>query len=150
MLPAMTYHRHLPRFALLVLLLSAIRPAVAADLTIHVDEIRNDHGRVYVTLFNSASTWLDGKLSTQDDSVPAHPGQVSVTFHDVAPGRYAAVVFHDENGNTVMDYDLIGLPTEGFAFSNQARPFLSAPSFDRCAFEMGGQNAQISIKMIYP
>ncbi len=49
-----------------------------------------------------------------------------------------------------MDYDVIGLPTEGFAFSNQARPFLSAPSFDRCAFEIGSENAQILIKMIYP
>jgi uncharacterized protein (DUF2141 family) len=158
MLPAMTHHPHLPRFAWRLMALAALilvaafgtRPAAAADLTIYVDAIRNDHGRVYVTLFNSASTWLDGKQSTQDDSVPAHPGQVSVTFHNVAPGRYAAVVFHDENGNTVMDYDLIGLPTEGFAFSNMARPFLSAPSFDRCAFEMGSQNAQISIKMIYP
>ena len=151
----MTYHRSLPRFAwrlmaLAALILVAAFPAAAADLTVNVDEIRNAQGRVYVTLFNGASTWLDDKHSTQDDSLPAHPGRVSVTFHNVAPGRYAAVVFHDENGNTVMDYDLIGLPTEGFAFSNQARPFLSAPSFDRCAFEMGSQNAQISIKMIYP
>src|ERR1700733_14745273 len=118
-------------------------PAAAADLTVTVEGIRNDHGRVYVTLFNSASTWLDGDHSVQDQSIPAHPGPVSVTFHNVAPGRYAAVTFHDENGNTVMDYDVIGLPTEGFAFSNQARPFLSAPSFDRCAFEIGSENAQI-------
>ena len=155
MLPAMTYHRYLPRFAwrlmaLAAFILVAAFPAAAADLTVNVEEIRNDHGRVYVTLFNGASTWLDGKQSLQDDNVPARPGRVSVTFHNVPPGRYGAVVFHDENGNTVMDYDLIGLPTEGFAFSNQARPFLSAPSFDRCAFEMGSQNAQISIKMIYP
>jgi len=135
--------------ALLLLLLGA-RPAAAADLTVYVDEIRNDHGRLYVTLFNGASTWLDGKQSFKDDSAPAHPGRVSVTFHDVPPGHYAAVTFHDENGDTVMDYDLLGLPTEGYAFSNQARPFLSAPSFDRCAFEMGSQNAYISIKMIYP
>jgi uncharacterized protein (DUF2141 family) len=154
----MTYSRHLPRFPWRLMALAALilvaafgaRPAGAADLTVFVDDIRNDHGRVYVTLFNSAATWLDGKQSLQDESVPAHPGQISVTFHDVPPGRYGVVVFHDENGNTVMDFDLLGLPTEGFAFSNQARPFLSAPSFDRCAFEMGSQNAHISIKMIYP
>jgi uncharacterized protein (DUF2141 family) len=131
-------------------LLATPHAASAADLTVTVEGIRNDHGRVYVTLFNSASTWLDGDHSVQDQSIPAHSGPVSVTFHNVAPGRYAAVTFHDENGNTVMDYDVIGLPTEGFAFSNQARPFLSAPSFDRCAFEIGSANAQILIKMIYP
>ena len=124
--------------------------AAAADLTVTVEGIRNEHGRVYVTLFNGAGTWLDDKHSTQDLSDPARPGDMKFAFHDLAPGRYAAVTFHDENGNTVMDFDLIGLPTEGFAFSNQARPFLSAPSFDRCAFEIGTSSAQISIKMIYP
>ncbi len=135
---------------LLALLLLGAHTARAADLTVNVDAIRNDHGRVYVTLFNGAATWLDDKHTTLDDNIPAHPGRISVTFHDVPPGRYAAVVFHDENGNKVMDYDLLGLPTEGFAFSNQARPFLSAPSFERCAFDLGSQNAAIAIKMIYP
>ena len=136
--------------ALAALVAASADPAAAADLTVTVDGIRNDHGRVYVTLFDSAATWLDAGHSLQDQSVEAHPGAISVTFHNVAPGRYAAVTFHDENGDTVMDYDIIGLPTEGYAFSNQARPFLSAPSFDRCAFEIGTRNAQISIRMIYP
>jgi uncharacterized protein (DUF2141 family) len=135
---------------LLALFLLGARSALAADLTVNVDAIRNDHGRVYVTLFNGAATWLDDKHTTLDDNVPAQPGRVAVTFHNVPPGRYAVVVFHDENGNKVMDYDLLGLPTEGFAFSNQARPFLSAPSFERCAFDLGSQNATIAIKMIYP
>jgi uncharacterized protein (DUF2141 family) len=124
--------------------------ATAADLTVTIEGIRNDHGRVYVTLFDGAGTWLDADHSLQDLSVAAHPGPARIVFHGVAPGRYAAVTYHDENGNNVMDFDVIGLPTEGFAFSNQARPFLSAPSFDRCAFEIGKEDAQISIRMIYP
>jgi uncharacterized protein (DUF2141 family) len=136
--------------ALTALLALRAGPVTAADLTVTVEGIRNDHGRVYVTLFDGAGTWLDSDHSVQDLSVGARPGPVSITFQGVAPGRYAAVTFHDENGNNAMDFDVIGLPTEGFAFSNQARPFLSAPSFERCAFEIGKEDAQISIKMIYP
>lgn len=140
--------RAAPAAALAGLLIGA--SAAAADLTVTVQGIRNDHGRVYVTLFDGAKTWLDDKHSTQDLSDSARPGDMAFVFHDLAPGSYAAVTFHDENGNTVMDFDLIGLPTEGFAFSNQARPFLSAPSFERCAFEIGSSSAHILIKMIYP
>ncbi|MEI9985932.1 MAG: DUF2141 domain-containing protein [Aliidongia sp.] len=64
-------------------LLAVPHAVAAADLTVTVEGIRNDHGRVYVTLFNSASTWLDGDHSLQDQSIPAHPGPVSVTFHNV-------------------------------------------------------------------
>ena len=142
--------RQLCAAALAALLAAGAGPAAASDLTVTVTDIRNDHGRVYATLFNGAGTWLVSDHSFQDQSAPAQPGNVVMTFHDVPPGHYAVVTFHDENGNTVMDFDVIGLPTEGFAFSNQVRPFLSAPSFERCAFDVGTDTAQISIKMIYP
>ena len=140
----------LPAAALTALVALQAGSAAAADLTVTVEGIRNDHGRVYVTLFDGAGTWLDADHSLQDLSAVAHPGPVAIIFHNVAPGRYAAVTYHDENGNNAMDFDVLGLPTEGFAFSNQARPFLSAPNFERCAFEIGKDDAQISIKMIYP
>ena len=136
--------------ALAVLLALAAGPAAAAELTVTIDGIRNDHGRVYVTLFDAPKAWLDAEHSLQDLSIEARPGPVAITFHDIQPGRYAAVTFHDENGNNAMDFNFIGLPTEGYAFSNQVRPFLSSPSFERCAFDIGEGKAEISIHMVYP
>ena len=43
---------------------------------------------------------------------------------------------------------IIGVPTEAFAFSNDFRPFLSAPDFSDCAFTVN-KNMEISIEMVY-
>jgi uncharacterized protein (DUF2141 family) len=136
--------------ALLAVLAIGSGTAEAADLTVTIDGIRNDRGRVYATLFDRPELWLESEHSLQDLSVEAHQGTVAITFHDVAPGRYAVVTFHDENGNNQMDFNFLGMPTEGYAFSNQARPFLSAPSFERCAFTVGGAATGIAIDMVYP
>jgi uncharacterized protein (DUF2141 family) len=136
--------------ALAALFAIGLGTAAAADLRVTIKGIRNDRGRVYATLFDRKELWLDSEHSVQDLSVEAQKGDVAITFHDVAPGRYAVVTFHDENGNNKMDFSFLGLPTEGYAFSNQARPFLSAPSFERCAFTVEGAAIGISIDMVYP
>jgi uncharacterized protein (DUF2141 family) len=141
------------RLALLTAFLAlalGIRPASAADLTVTVDRIESADGKVYVTLWGSRETWLDDKKSLQNIGLPARNGSVTFTLHDVAPGRYAIATFHDENDNGQMDFNFIGYPTEGYAFSRDVRPFLSAPSFDSCAFDIGIDDAALTIHMIYP
>ena len=141
------------RLALVPLLLAlACRalPALAADVTVTVDHIENADGLVYITLWGSADTWLDDKKSLQNIGQQAVVGQLTYVLHDVAPGRYAIATFHDENDNGRMDFNFIGYPTEGFAFSRDVRPFLSAPSFDSCAFDVGVDDVALTIHMVYP
>jgi uncharacterized protein (DUF2141 family) len=124
--------------------------AMAADVTVTVDQIESAQGKVYVTLWGSKETWLDDQKSLQNIGQPAAVGSVTFVMHDVAPGRYAIATFHDENGNGQMDFNFIGYPTEGYAFSHDIRPFLSAPSFDSCAFDVGIDDAAVTIHMVYP
>ena len=50
-------------------------------------------------------------------------------------GRYAFAFLHDEDDNGRMNSDLIGLPQEGFGFSNDVRAGLGgAPSFESASF----------------
>lgn len=141
------------RPALLIAFLAlALRagPAVAADVTVTIDQIESAQGKVYVTLWGSKETWLDDQKSLQNIGEPAAVGSVTFVMHDVAPGRYAIATFHDENANGQMDFNFIGYPTEGYAFSRDVRPFLSAPSFESCAFDVGIDDAALTIHMVYP
>jgi uncharacterized protein (DUF2141 family) len=126
------------------------REAAAADLTVTVDQIQSAAGKVYVTLWGNAETWLDDQKSLQNIGLPAQVGKVTFTLHGVTPGRYAIATFHDENDNGEMDFNFIGYPEEGYAFSRDVRPFLSAPSFDSCAFDVGIDDAALTIHMVYP
>jgi uncharacterized protein (DUF2141 family) len=123
--------------------------AVAADVTVTVDQIHSADGKIYVTLWGSREAWLDDQKSLQNVGVQA-ASQVAVTLRDVAPGRYAIATFHDENDSGEMDFNFFGYPEEGYAFSNDVRPFLSAPSFESCAFDVGIDDGAITIHMVYP
>jgi uncharacterized protein (DUF2141 family) len=71
-------------------------------------------------------------------------------FDNVAPGTYAIAVLHDENSNGDMDYNIIGMPIEGYGFSNNVRArMLMAPSFKAASFEVRGEETELSIKIVY-
>jgi uncharacterized protein (DUF2141 family) len=66
------------------------------------------------------------------------PGkQAVVSFGDLAPGSYAVSVIHDVNLNGDIDMNMLGIPTEGWGFSNDARGTLGPPSFDAAAVQVG-------------
>lgn len=121
----------------------------AADLAVTVTNLRNARGFLDVTLYDHADGWLDDSHAVGNLTLPVHPGSVRAVFHDLKPGRYAVVTTHDENGNGRMDF-FLGLPTEGYAFSRDVRPFLSAPSFNAAAITLGRSDLQIAIRMVYP
>ena len=50
-----------------------------------------------------------------------------------APGRYAVRAFADENGNGKLDTNLLGMPTERYGFSNDAKGNRGAPDFEAAA-----------------
>jgi uncharacterized protein (DUF2141 family) len=72
-----------------------------------------------------------------------------VDFSMIPPGKYAVVCYHDENGNGKFDENLLGMPKEGYCFSNNIKPKFSAPNFDQCAFDYKGGDQSIAITMIY-
>jgi hypothetical protein len=44
----------------------------------------------------------------------------------------------------------VGVPIEGYGFSNDAQGFLGAPSFDAAAVTIGDADVSTAISLIYP
>ena len=66
-----------------------------------------------------------------------------------APGTYAVAVYHDENDNHHFDRTLLGLPAEGYGFSNNVKPLFGLPSFASVTFPVGPTQTRIGITLIY-
>jgi uncharacterized protein (DUF2141 family) len=133
---------------LATLLVFAIVPAVAAELTVTVDNLRNSKGDVRLSAFASAAEWPDNSAADNDKVEPAQKG--SVVFHfDLPPGTYAIACFHDENANGRFDQNFLGIPKEGYGFSNNVHPFFSAPSFESASFVFPPEGAALTVHMIY-
>jgi uncharacterized protein (DUF2141 family) len=75
--------------------------------------------------------------------------QARCDFEDIPPGMYALAVVHDENMNGKLDTKWLGIPTEGYGFSNDAKALLGAPSFSAASFSYGGQNLDMTIGLNY-
>ncbi|MGB3378722.1 MAG: DUF2141 domain-containing protein [Allopontixanthobacter sediminis] len=74
---------------------------------------------------------------------------VTLTFTNVAKGRYAIALLHDENNNNKADRALMMMPTEGFGFSRDAKVRMGPPKFSAAAFDVTGGPMQQTIKMRY-
>lgn len=102
------------------------------SITVVVKNVKDAHGNVAVALFNNEKDFMkhrfDGKI------IEAKPGEVQVVFENVPPGPYAISVMHDENQNNELDSNLIGIPKEGFGFSNNAMGAFGPPSFEKASF----------------
>jgi len=70
-------------------------------------------------------------------------------FGQVAPGRYAIALLHDENGNGTADRAAFMIPREGYGFSRDARVRMGPPSFEAAAFEVGPAPVRQTIRMRY-
>jgi uncharacterized protein (DUF2141 family) len=56
-------------------------------------------------------------------------------INEVKSGKYAIATFDDENCDTIMQKNFLGMPKEGYGFSNNAKPSIKgAPSFEECTF----------------
>ena len=124
-------------------------PASAAELTVTVDGIRNAKGDIRLAVYASPQEWPDHSTRDHDRVQPAKPGSVTFKF-DLTPGTYAINGFHDEDANGKFKTSLIGLPEEGYLFSNDVRPVLSTPSFKSASFTLPPEGVAISISMHYP
>ncbi len=128
--------------------------ANASDiLRIHLDGFRNDKGKAHCSIFNdedpAAFPEHDDKLFKDAWTPTIKNAYAEVDFTGLPPGRYAAVCYHDENNNGKFDQSILGMPEEGYCFSNNVKPRFSAPKFDECAFDYKGGDQSISMTMIY-
>ena len=117
-------------------------------IEVTVTDIKEAKGNIRVGLFNSDDNFL--KDAIEGKIVKAANHQVTVVFENLKSGNYAVSVIHDENENGDLDKNLIGIPSEGFGFGNNAMGSFGPPSFDEAKVTV--QDKQVirqAIKLLY-
>ncbi len=126
------------------------KSAGSPALQIAVVGLRSDKGRVSCALFNDPKPFpRDGDGVFRQTWADIHGDSALCVFTDVPAGKYAAVVYHDENGNGHFDQNAFGMPLEGYGFSNNAAALFDTPSFTAASFDYGGQRLYTVIDIRY-
>ncbi len=127
--------------------------ASAADLVVRVDGVRSADGDVLVAVHGRAAgaDFPDDAAAVKKAMRPA--GEAGdLVFAGLPPGDYAIAAFHDADGDGELNTSLLGIPTEGYGFSNNARGMFGPPRFDDAAFTIGdGEERRAeTVKLGYP
>ena len=143
------------RLATLVAALALLAPATvsAADLVVRIQNVRSAEGDIRLAVHRRT----DG-VDFPDDAgivkVATRPAAAAddLVIAGLAPGAYAIAAFHDEDRDGELDTNLLGMPMEGYGFSNEARGMFGPPGFDAAAFAIkaGEDRPVVTITLGYP
>ncbi len=113
------------------------------DLTVTFQNLKAKTGSVMLSLVGSEEAYADKAPAAGQAMAPVSGDTATATFKGLAPGRYAIKAFHDVNGDGKMATNPFGMPTEPFAFSNNAGGNMGPARWADAAFEVkAGANAQ--------
>ena len=121
------------------------------SIDVKVLNIRNSAGTIGCALFESPVGFPIEFLryATNINVIKIRDTQARCDFVDIPPGTYALAVIHDENMNGKLDTNWLGIPTEGYGFSNDAKAILGPPSFSAASFTYDGQDMEMTISLHY-
>jgi uncharacterized protein (DUF2141 family) len=102
------------------------------SLTIEINGLQNNDGQVLLEFSNEKGEKIMGITQKIVDS------KCAIVIKNLTPGKYAFKYFHDENNNNKIDVNWLGIPKEGYGFSNNAKGTFGPPSFEKMIFVITG------------
>ena len=131
----------------LILSVATLAPgARAADVTslsVTFKGLKATTGAILFTVVNSEDAYNDKAPVVTQAVLPATADTVTHVMPGLAPGVYAIKAFHDVNGDGKMNANPFGIPTEPFAFSNNAAASMGPAKWAEARFEVkAGANTQ--------
>lgn len=119
-------------------------------LSIAVSGLRTAQGVLTITLYpDDPDRFLARRGKLARIRVPATQAQTLACLPLTQPGSYAIAVYHDENNDGDFNRNWVGLPTEGYGFSNNPRLTLGPPPLEAVRFAVGSGETQVSIQVTY-
>lgn len=122
--------------------------AHAANLTVIVDGLRNANGTVRIELDGSEAAWDNKAEAAGKGDIKAAVGSVSYTFANIPPGTYGLGVFQDEDDSGKLHTNFLGIPKEGYCFSNNPS-VMHLPTFKEVQFTLAEKDTSVLIHLKY-
>jgi uncharacterized protein (DUF2141 family) len=98
-------------------------------LEIEITGIRNNKGEILLQLFDEDQKVIDQQKSIVENN------KCKIKCSNLKPGKYAFRFFHDENLSGIMETNEIGIPKEGYGFSNNGAGLFGPKPFKFWLFD---------------
>lgn len=123
---------------------SAAADPAKAKLSLTVTNITQHSGALQIAVYDQAGYDADKVVAASTVAVTA---DTATTTFDLPAGQYGIKMFHDVNGDGKMSTNPFGMPTEPFAFSNNAPAQFGPAAWDAAKFALPAAGATQTIKL---
>ena len=119
----------------------------AGTITVQLAGFENDQGTVKLCVCRSEDEYTGKAKEFCTASTEIKSTKAEWVFENMPYGSYSIKAFHDENRNSRLDKDFLGVPTERYGFSNNARGRFGPPPFSRAAVTLNSPQIKIEIEV---
>ena len=134
---------------MMLMMFNSVLPAQEIEVT--VQGIRSSKGQIVIGVFKDEATYMreEAFLSRKFAKDSLENGVMKIRF-TVEPGVYGLTLLDDENSSGLMEYNFLGIPKEGFGFSDYYHSGFTKPKFDAFRFTIErGQKKNMNVKIRY-
>lgn len=104
-------------------------------IPISIENVTESNGTLWIGVYESEADFLNRDKARLVYHRVTSKGSQQVYIDKLVPGKtYAMGVFHDQNDNGELDTNMLGLPSEPWAFSRPVRSWLRKPRFGEMSF----------------
>ena len=119
--------------------------AHAGELTVKITDIRASKGTLLVAVVNTEAGWDNKEKPVAQEKRAATGKELELKFN-LPAGSYAVQIHHDENDNGKMDSNFMGIPVEGYGFSNNPQVMRKA-YFSEAKFDVHDAPTAVTIRL---
>lgn len=135
--------RPLTYLALIILYGGGIADAVRAEtLTVVVENVEVAEGTIMVQIMAGEGEFAGESPPIVSLMQRAQPGELRFSTSSLPAGDYAVRIMQDRNDNRKLDSNFVGMPTEPWAFSNNATGSFGPPGWEEAKFSLEGLATQ--------
>lgn len=111
---------------------SVIIPPADSTFVVRVSGATSDSGLVRIAVYENAESFNVSESALISESVAINrEGTAIVPIPvDSIPEVFSIAAYHDINGDGELNRNLLGIPTEPYGFSNNARTMVGPPEFE--------------------
>lgn len=119
-------------------------------IRVEVSGIAVLRGVIRIAVFSGPMGFPSGRQhAVASATVDAAKSTVVYEFAGLSPGEYAVSVFHDADKDGALNRNFLGIPEEGFGFSNNPRVTVGPPGYKKARFATAGGTTHIAIQLKY-
>ncbi|MCK4920955.1 MAG: DUF2141 domain-containing protein [Bacteroidales bacterium] len=138
------------RNIILIVLLFAALSINAQTLTVEISNIRNNKGNIVLSVFynNESFRKEEALFSNRYDKGDLKSDKMTCKIQ-LKSGSYGITILDDENVDGEMEFSIIGIPQEGYGFSNFYHKGITKPEFEDFDFIIGEKDKIVQVELKY-